>query len=96
MFDVVERVRAAELFGLAVFLLVGVVAVALGTWSFLSIFVELPDLVVQNVGVVDEVSFGVVLASGLVGLGLAVVVMLGWLAVASTAYGWLKARLGRE
>ncbi|WP_440989513.1 hypothetical protein [Haloarchaeobius baliensis] len=96
MFDAIERVRAAELFGLAVFLLVGVVAVALGTWSFLSIFVELPDLVVQNTGVVDEVSFGLVLASGLVGLGLAVVVMLGWLYVASTAYGLLKTRLGWE
>ena len=96
MYDVIERVRAAELFGLAVFLLVGAVAVALGTWSFLSIFVELPDLVVQNMGVVNEVSFGLVLASGLVGLGLAVVVMLGWLYVASTAYGWVKTRLGRE
>ncbi|MFC4407650.1 hypothetical protein [Haloarchaeobius iranensis] len=96
MFDAVERVRLVELVGLAAFLLAGVVGVALGTWSFLSVFVELPDLVVQHVGVVDEVSYPLVLVSGLVGLALAVVLMLGWLYVASTAYGWLKGLVGWE
>ena len=44
MFDAVERVQLVEVVGLAAFLLVGVVGVALGTWSFLSVFVELPDV----------------------------------------------------
>jgi hypothetical protein len=96
MFDAVQRVRVVELLGLAALLLAGVVGVALGTWSFLSVFAELPGLVVRNTGVVDEVSDGLVLVSGLLGLALAVVVMLGWLSVASVAYGRLKRLLGRD
>lgn len=96
MFDAVERVQLVEVVGLAAFLLVGVVGVALGTWSFLSVFVELPDLVVQQVGGLDEVSYPLVLLSGLLGLVLAVVLMLGWLYVASAAYGWLKSLVGWE
>ena len=96
MFDAVERVQLVEVVGLAAFLLVGVVGVALGTWSFLSVFVELPDLVVQQVGGLDEVSYPLVLLSGLLGLVLAVVLMLGWLYVASAAYGWLRSLVGWE
>lgn len=96
MFDAVERVQLVEVVGLAAFLLVGVAGVALGTWSFLSVFVELPDLVVQQVGGLDEVSYPLVLLSGLLGLVLAVVLMLGWLYVASAAYGWLRSLVGWE
>lgn len=95
MVDAVERLRVAEPVGLAGFLLAGVVALALGTWSVLSVLVGLPDYLVRGAGVVDEVSFGLVLLRGLLGLALAVAVVLGWLYVASVGYGRLEAALGR-
>jgi uncharacterized membrane protein len=96
MFDAVERVRIVELVGLGAFLVAGVVTFALGTWSFLSVLDGLPVLVVQNTGAVDEVSFGLVFVSALLGLGFATVGMLGWLCVTSLAYGCVKALVGWE
>lgn len=96
MADAPGGVRIAELAGLAAFLLAAVVAVAIGAWSFLSVLVGLPDYLVRATDAVSGVSFGLVLASGLLGLVVSVVLMVGWLAVASMAYGRLKGLLGRR